>query len=159
EIFEMAEATSGDLVDPAYLAARELSVKLAGPEGLDRVLDKYDLDCLVSPAYAVGYSAAAVAGYASIAVPAGVAADGRPGSVFMAGRFLDEPKLIALAYDLEQELGPRDLPKFLGSVPGPFADAGICAALAAGADADRSVRQASEAPLAGSARRSARARW
>jgi amidase len=159
EIFEMAEATSGDLTDPAYLAARELSVKLAGPEGLDRVLDKYDLDCMVSPAYAVGYSAAAVAGYASIAVPAGIAADGRPGSVFMAGRFLDEPKLIALAYDLEQELGPRDIPRFLGSVPGPFADAGICAALATGADADRSVSQASEPARAGSARRSARARW
>jgi hypothetical protein len=47
----------------------------------------------------------------------------------MAGRFLSEPRLLALAYDLEQELGDRDLPKFLGEVPGPFADAGICAAL------------------------------
>jgi amidase len=131
EIFDMAQATSGSLTDPAYLAARALSVKLAGPQGLDKVLDENDLDVLVSPAYSVGYSAAAVAGYASIAVPAGVAADGRPGSVFMSGRFLDEPKLIALAYDLEQALGRRDLPKFLGSVPGPFPDAGLCAAPAA----------------------------
>ena len=77
----------------------------------------------------------------------------------MAGRFLDEPKLIALAYDLEQELGPRDIPKFLGSVPGPFADAGICAALATDAEADGSVSQASEPAHAGAARRSARARW
>lgn len=127
----MAQATSGSLTDPAYLAARALSVELAGPQGLDKVLDDNDLDVLVSPAYSVGYSAAAVAGYASIAVPAGIAEDGRPGSVFMSGRFLDEPKLIALAYDLEQALGPRDVPKFLGSVPGPFPDAGLCAAPAA----------------------------
>lgn len=131
EIFDMAQATSGSLTDPAYLAARALSVELAGPQGLDKVLDDNDLDVLVSPAYSVGYSAAAVAGYASIAVPAGIAEDGRPGSVFMSGRFLDEPKLIALAYDLEQALGPRDVPKFLGSVPGPFPDAGLCAAPAA----------------------------
>ncbi len=128
EIFDMAEATSGDLTDPAYLAARALSVELAGPQGLDRVLDTYDLDTLVSPAYSVGYSAAAVAGYASISVPAGIAADGRPGCVWMSGRFLDEPRLIALAYDLERELGKRDIPKFLGAVPGPFPDAGLCAA-------------------------------
>ncbi len=128
EIFDMAEAMSGDLTDPAYLAARALSVELAGPQGLDRVLDTYDLDTLVSPAYSVGYSAAAVAGYASISVPAGIAADGRPGCVWMSGRFLDEPRLIALAYDLERELGKRDIPKFLGTVPGPFADAGLCAA-------------------------------
>jgi amidase len=159
EIFEMAQGTSGDLTDPAYLAARELSVKLAGEQGLDRVLDKYDLDTLVSPAYAVGYSAAAVAGYASIAVPAGVAEDGRPGSVFMAGRFLDEPKLLGLAYDLEQELGPRDVPKFLGSVPGPFPDAGICAALPAGAASERSVSQAPQLAPDGPARPLARARW
>jgi amidase len=128
EIFDMAEATSGDLTDPAYLAARQQSFELAGPQGLDRVLDTYDLDVLVSPAYSVGYSAAAVAGYASISVPAGIADDGRPGCVWMSGRFLDEPKLIALAYDLERELGPRDLPKLLGAVPGPFPGAGLCAA-------------------------------
>ena len=128
EIFDMAEATSGDMTDPAYLAARAQSVELAGPQGLDRVLDTYDLDVLVSPAYSVGYSAAAVAGYASISVPAGIAEDGRPGCVWMSGRFLDEPKLIALSYDLERELGGRDLPKFLGAVPGPFPDAGLCAA-------------------------------
>ena len=128
ELFELAETFSGSLSDPDYLAARALSFDLAGPQGLDKVLDDHDLDCLVSPAYSVGYSAAAVAGYASISVPAGVAEDGRPGCVWMSGRFLDEPRLIALAYDLEQELGPRAMPQYLGSVPGPFADAGLCAA-------------------------------
>jgi hypothetical protein len=89
----------------------------------------------------VGYSAAAVAGYASISVPAGVAEDGRPGCVWMSGRFLDEPKLIALAYDLEQELGPREMPKFLGAVPGPFADAGLCAVPTAARTGTKSRRE------------------
>ena len=132
ELFELAETFSGDLSDPDYLAARADSLRLAGPDGLDRVLDTHDLDVLVSPAYSTGYSAAAVAGYASISVPAGLAADGRPGCVFMSGRFLDEPKLIAYAYDLEQELGPRDIPQFLGSVAGPFPDAGICSTVLRG---------------------------
>ena len=44
----------------------------------------------------------------------------------MAGRFLGEPRLLALAYDLEKELGTlAQSPKFLGSAPGPFADAGM----------------------------------
>ena len=34
--------------------------------------------------------------------------------MIMSGRFLDEPKLLALGYDLEQELGKREVPKFLG---------------------------------------------
>ena len=79
ELFELAETFSGDLSDPDYLAAR--AERRAGrTDGLDRVLDDFDLDVLVSPAYSEGYSAAAVAGYASISVPAGVAEDGRPGS-------------------------------------------------------------------------------
>ena len=127
ELFELAETFSGDLDDPDYLEARAVCIDLAGTNGLDKVLDDNDLDVLVSPAYSVGYSAAAVAGYASISVPAGVAEDGRPGCVWMSGRFLAEPKLIALAYDLEQELGPRAQPMYLGEVPGPFPDAGLCA--------------------------------
>ena len=71
ELFEAAVATSGDLTDPDYLAARELGVKLAGEQGLDRVLDKYDLDCLVAPAYSAGSSAAAVAGYPASPCPPG----------------------------------------------------------------------------------------
>jgi amidase len=157
ELFEIAETFSGSLSDPDYLAARAESVELAGPDGLDRVLDDFGLDVLVSPAYSVGYSAAAVAGYASISVPAGLAEDGRPGCVFMSGRFLDEPKLIGLAYDLEQELGARDIPQFLGSVGGPFADAGICSTPLRGrrrGPADRAERRRAVAAAGPTARRS-----
>ena len=54
ELFELAETFSGDLSDPDYLAARAESVELAGPSGLDRVLDDFGLDVLVSPAYSIG---------------------------------------------------------------------------------------------------------
>ena len=157
ELFELAETFSGSLSDPDYLAARAESVELAGPSGLDRVLDDFGLDVLVSPAYSTGYSAAAVAGYASISVPAGLADDGRPGCVFMSGRFLDEPKLIGLAYDLEQELGARDIPQFLGSVAGPFPDAGICVTPLRGrgrGKADRAERRQAVAAASPQARQS-----
>ena len=37
ELFLRAEATNG-LDDPAYIAARETSFRLAGPEGIDRMM-------------------------------------------------------------------------------------------------------------------------
>ena len=37
--------------------------------------------------------------------------------------FLEEPRLLACAYDLEQEIQPRSVPEFRGQVP---PDAGIC---------------------------------
>jgi len=47
----------------------------------------------------------------------------------MYGGFLQEGKLLALAYDLEQEIHPRTQPQFLATVPPEPADAGICANL------------------------------
>ena len=44
----------------------------------------------------------------------------------MYSTFLDEPKLLGFAYDLEQELKPRRTPQFLSSVPPLPPDAGIC---------------------------------
>ena len=43
--------------------------------------------------------------------------------------FLREPELLAFAFDLEQEVQPRQVPEFLGAVPEAPPDAGICAAL------------------------------
>ena len=73
-----------------------------------------------------GSSAPAVAGYPNISVPTGVTADGRPGGVWMYSGFLREATLLALAYDLEQAIGGRPKPAFLGSVPDLPPDAGIC---------------------------------
>ena len=44
--------------------------------------------------------------------------------------FLQEPKLLALAYDLEQVVQPRSQPGFVGQVPS-YPDAGICNSLGA----------------------------
>ena len=41
--------------------------------------------------------------------------------------FLSEPRLLALAYDLEQAINARRQPEMLGSLPLEAPDAGICA--------------------------------
>ncbi len=47
----------------------------------------------------------------------------------MYASFLQEPRLIAYAYDLEQEIHPRSQPQFLGTEPPEPPNAGICAKL------------------------------
>jgi len=125
EVFEAAEATT-DLDDPAYRAARALCIDLTRRHGIDQVMREQHLDAIVAPTYSYGSSAPAVAGYPNISVPTGVTPDGRPGGIWMYGRFLHEPKLLAFAYDLEQEIGGRPLPQFLGSEPALPPDAGLC---------------------------------
>jgi amidase len=129
ELFELSESTSGDLSDPDYLDARALCVKLARVEGIDAALQRDRLDALVAPTYSFASSPAAVAGYPNISIPVGLTPEGKPAGLWMYGGFLQEPKLLSFAYDLEQELQPRREPRFLGQVPAEPPDAGICAAL------------------------------
>jgi amidase len=125
ELFDIAEATTG-LDDPAYREARALCLQVTRELGIDRILASGGLDAIVGPAYGDS-SAAAVAGYPSISVPTGTTQDGRPGGVWLFAGRLAEPVLIGLAFDLEQAIGHRPRPGFLGSVPGLPPDAGICA--------------------------------
>lgn len=125
-IFELAEATSGDLTDHEYLEARRVCLQLARDQGIRRVMNEHDLDAVVSPSYAFGSSAPAVAGFPSISVPVGTATTGWPAGVWMYSGFLDEPKLLAYSYDLEQEMQPRIQPTFLSEVPPPPPPLGIC---------------------------------
>jgi amidase len=129
ELFDVAEATTG-LDDPAYRAARALCLEVTRTRGIDRVMATGRLDAIVAPGHG-DTSAAAVAGYPSITIPTGISADGRPGGVRFVAGFLEEPRLVALAYSLEQAVGPRPVPRFLGDVPAPPPDAGICATPAA----------------------------
>ena len=87
ELFVKAEATKG-LADPAYKTARETSLRIAGRDGIDAMLEKDHLDALVCPTVApawkidavngdqVGGSGAgglaAVAGYPHLTVPMGM---------------------------------------------------------------------------------------
>jgi amidase len=125
ELFEISEATAGTS-SAEYLEARALCLELARG-GIDTLMADLELDAIVAPIYSFGSSAPAAAGYPIISVPTGVTEDGRPGGVWMYAGFLDEGKLLALAYDLEQEIGGRPQPQYLGSVPPLPPDAGICA--------------------------------
>ena len=126
EVFEMSEATSGNLNDPEYIEARALCLQLSRDEGIDAALQRDNLDALVAPSYSFASTPAAVAGYPNISVPVGITVRGKPAGIWMYSTFLHEPELLAFAYDLEQEIQPRTQPAFLGKVPPEPPDAGLC---------------------------------
>lgn len=128
EIFELAEATGGDLTAPEYVDARALCLQLTRDEGIDAAIARDDLDAIVAPSYSFGSSPAAVAGYPNISIPVGINSEGMPAGVWMYGARNSTGKLIRLGYDLEQEMQARTQPQFLGSIPPDPPDAGICAA-------------------------------
>jgi amidase len=127
EIFEMSEATSGNLMDPEYVAARMANLAFARG-GINGALQADNLDAIVAPTYSFASSPAAVAGYPDISIPVGLTSKGKPAGLWMYGGFLQEPKLLGLAFDLEQEIHPRSQPEFLGMIPPEPPDAGICEA-------------------------------
>jgi amidase len=129
EVFELSEQTSGNLNDPAYLSARADNLLFARTNGIDAALQKDGLDAIVAPTYSFASSLPAVAGYPNLSMPIGLTPEGKPAGLWMYSGFLQESKLIALAYDLEQAIRPRTQPQFLGSVPPEPPDAGICATL------------------------------
>jgi amidase len=113
--FERSEATSGDLTDPGYLAARGEASRLAH-QALDGALDGERLDAVAAltggPARLIDHllgdqsefhssGLAAVCGYPSVSVPAGNVA-GLPVGLSLAGRAWSEPRLLALGYAFEQ---------------------------------------------------------
>ena len=128
EIFELSESMSGDLTDPDYLAARALCLDLTRTQGIDRVMAEAKVDAIIAPSYSYGSSPSAIAGYPDIAIPVGLTPDGRPAGLMMYAGFLQEPRLLAFAYDLEQELRTRQYnpPRYLGT-PQPYPpDPGLC---------------------------------
>jgi amidase len=129
ETFELAEATSGDLTDSAYLAFRAEADSLA-KTALDTPLDRHRLDAIValtaSPAWLTDYvlgdhdvfhtsGPAAVVGYPVITVPFGYIWGLPVGISFMGPRW-SEPRLIALAHAFEQATAHHRAPTFAASV-------------------------------------------
>ncbi|MFI5066499.1 MAG: amidase, partial [Streptosporangiales bacterium] len=115
EIFELAEATSGDPADPAARAARGEATARAR-HALDGALADGRLDAIMtltaSPAWLTDYvlgdhdvfhtsGPSAVAGYPAVSVPAGQVA-GLPVGVSFLGPAWSEPRLIAFGYAFEQ---------------------------------------------------------
>jgi amidase len=115
ELFEAAEATSGDLADPGYLELRGAADRIART-ALEGALIGDRLDAIVAltghPAWLIDHvlgdyeawgssSPAAVTGFPSITVPAGLVS-GLPVGLSFIGPAWSEPRLIALAHAFEQ---------------------------------------------------------
>jgi len=125
EIFIQAQ-DKGPVTSADYIKALETCGRLAKTEGIDAVMDEHSLDALVAPtggpawvtdlvhgdhSYAGSSSAAAVAGYPNITVPAGYI-HGLPVGLSLFGRAWSEPTLLKLAYAFEQATRRRRAPEF-----------------------------------------------
>lgn len=130
ELFEKAAAARG-LDDPAYRAARALSLRLAGAEGIDAMLAAGGVAALVAPTAAPAWKTdivngdrpagaglgklAAVAGYPHLTVPMG-AVRGLPVGLSFLGPAWSEARLLGLGYAYEQAAGVRVPPAQLPSL-------------------------------------------
>ncbi len=118
ELFEKAEATRG-LDDPAYVAARAKSLRMAGVEGIDRMLADGKLDALVAPTagpawvvdtvdgdHSSGQTSTlpAVAGYPHLSLPMGLVG-GLPVGLSIVGGAWTDAHILAFGYAFEQALG------------------------------------------------------
>jgi amidase len=104
-----AAQASGGVKTAAYQRARSEDLRLAKLEGLDATFAKHRLDALVFPSWS-GVAIGAKAGYPSITVPTGYAADGVPVGLTFLGPAWSEPALIRLAYSFEQATKARQAP-------------------------------------------------
>ena len=126
ELFLQAQE-KGPLTDQAYRDALAKDQRLARTEGLDVVFAQQNLDAIVAPTgsppwptdlvngdHFLGASStpAAVAGYASVAVPVGYSF-GLPVGMSFIGKANSEATLLKLAYAYEQAAKPRQPPRFL----------------------------------------------
>ncbi len=125
DLFERAAATRG-LKDPAYAAAAKKARRLAGPEGIDRMLRATGAAALLAPTggpawmtdvvngdHFLGAASElpAVAGYPHVTVPMGVV-NGLPVGISFIGGAWSEVRLIGLAYAFEQQTRARTPPLY-----------------------------------------------
>jgi amidase len=134
EIFDLAQATNGDLTDPTYIQERTTATN-AARNAIDSALAANHLDAIVAPTngpawvtnlqtgddftnFVSASGPAAIAGYPNLTVPAGYADAGQLpiGMCFFGTRF-SEPSLISMGYAFEQATHVRRAPSFLPSIP------------------------------------------
>ena len=129
DTFEAAERTKG-AADPAYIAASTDARRIAGPDGIDRLIADNRLDALIAPSYGpasridlatgghvVGRSStlAAVAGYPHLTVPMGQI-DGLPIGLSFIGPAWSEGRLLQMGYAYEQASHARMPPTYIPSL-------------------------------------------
>lgn len=130
DLFDLAQSKGG-LDDPKYLEARAKAKRLAGAEGIDRLLKDNKVDLLIAPTTGVawktdlvngdqysGPSASqlpAVAGYPHLTVPMG-AIEGLPLGISFIGTAWDDERVLRAGYAFERVADARPAPQFLPSV-------------------------------------------
>ncbi len=132
--FVKAQRTKG-LQDPAYIKARTSNLRLAGPDGIDRLLREHGVVALISPTQSPAFvidlvngdsggagdsSLPAIATYPYITVPMGEV-HGLPVGLSFIGPKWSEGRLLGLAYDYEQASHEARPPTFAPDVLHPRA--------------------------------------
>ena len=126
ETFELAE-TKGALDSEAYLKAKETAARLAGPDGIDKLLKEHKVDFLIGvsngPAWTMdlvngdafsGPSASqlpAVAGYPHLTVPMG-AVEGLPIGISFIGEKWSDAEVLAVGHRYELASRKRVVPGY-----------------------------------------------
>lgn len=123
----LAAQEKGPLTEQEYLEALATNHRLSRTEGIDAVMQEYQLDALVAPSggpawtidlidgdHHIGGGSSqptALAGYPAISIPAGYTF-GMPVGISFMGRAWEEGKLLGYAYALEQALQAYRKPTF-----------------------------------------------
>jgi amidase len=123
DLFERAEATKG-LDDPEYVAARADSLRMAGPEGIDRMMAEHQVIALIAPTTSRAWTndpededrmqgsasrLAAVAGYPHLTVPMGLDRGMPVGLSFIGGKW-EDARILSLGHAYERVRGPMTRP-------------------------------------------------
>jgi len=126
DTFLKAQA-KGSLATQEYVDAVKELLKAGRADGIDKTMDTNKLDALIAPTGGPAWvtdlingdngagqtsSAAAIARYPSVSLPAGTVF-GLPVGISFFGRAWSEPTLIKLAYGFEQVTKARRAPQFL----------------------------------------------
>lgn len=130
DLFELAEATTG-IDTEEYRRAREISLRLAGAEGIDRMLGAHGVVALVAPTASAAWlidtvhgdvitsggasSLPAVAGYPHLTVPMGHVR-GLPVGLSFIGPKWSDGLILSLGYAYEQASQKRIEPRFLDAI-------------------------------------------